>query len=152
MIVPMREACMERGHRASALAQRTAAGYALLRQPARAQPVSVRPRSTLQRPIRRHTRQPLSSLHVCESTHLSPCEHRQDMLRYMARGWQAWLRYQSSAARAKRATSRALAIIAAHASSRRHLSAKPRRAAFSAQLHLFSRGLQRGPGTDAPIN
>ena len=78
----------------------------------------------------RHNRQPLSTSHVCESTHPSPCEHHQDMLRCMARGWQAWLRYQSSAARAKRATSRALAIIAAHASSRRHSSAKRRRAAF----------------------
>ena len=91
----------------------------------------------------RHNRQPLSSSHVCESTHPSPCEHHQDMLRCMARGWQAWLRYQSSAARAKRATSRALAIIAAHASSRRHSSAKRRRAAFFSGC-IFSHGIFNG--------
>ena len=86
--------------------------------------------SALDSLIRRHTRQPLSSLHICASTHPSTCEHQHDTLRCMARGWQAWLRYQWNAARAKRETSRALAIVAAHASSRRLSSAKRRRTAF----------------------
>ena len=63
--------------------------------------MSVRPRSTLQRLIRRHTRQPLSSLHICASTHPSTCEHQHDMLRCMAKGWHAWHRYQRRAARAR---------------------------------------------------
>ena len=64
---------------------------------------------------RRHTCQPLSSLHVCESTQPSPREHQHNMPRCMARGWQAWLRHRWSAARAKRVTLRALATPAATA-------------------------------------
>ena len=37
--------------------------------------------------IRRHTRQPLLSSHICASTHPSTCEHHHDMLRCMAKGW-----------------------------------------------------------------
>ena len=68
----------------------------------------------LQPLIRRHTRQPLSSLHICASTHPSTCEHQHDMLRCMAKGWHAWHRYHRRAARAKRRPSRSSPIIAAH--------------------------------------
>ena len=61
----------------------------------------------------------------------------------MAKGWQAWHRYQRRAARAKRATSRAHCIISAHAPSRRRSPAKRRRAQFfsgSIFLHAVFNG------------
>ena len=112
-------------------------------RPARAQPVSVRSRSTFQRLIRRHTRQPLSSLHMQAHTraHVS-INIQHDMLRCMAKGWHAWHRYQKRAARAKRATSRAHCIISAHAPSRRHSPAKRRRAQFfSRSTAIFLRAV-----------
>ena len=58
------------------------------------------------------------SLHILrEREHTarwSTCEHHQDMLRCKARGWHAWLRYQQSAARAKRGPSRTSPMIAVH--------------------------------------
>ena len=80
--------------------------------------------------IRRHTRQPLLSSHICASTRPSTCEHQHDMLRCMAKGWHAWYRYQWSATRAKRRPSRSCPMIAGHGSGSQHSCAKRRHAAF----------------------
>ena len=84
----------------------------------------------LQPLICRHARQPLSSLHICASTHPSTCEHQHDMLRCMAKGWHAWHRYQWSATRAKRRPSRSCPMIAGHGSGSQHSCAKRSHAAF----------------------
>ena len=80
--------------------------------------------------IRRHTRQPLLSSHICASTRPSTCEHHHDMLRCMAKGWHAWHRYQWSATRAKRRLSRSCPMIAGHGSGSQHSCAKRSHAAF----------------------
>ena len=67
----------------------------------------------LQHLIRRQTRHPLLSSHICESTRPSTCEHHHDMLRCMAKGWHAWHRYQRRAARPKRASPRIATMIVA---------------------------------------
>ena len=84
----------------------------------------------LQPLLRRQTRHPLLSSHICESTRPSTCEHHHDMLRCMAKGWHAWHRYQWSATRAKRRPSRSCPMIAGHGSGSQHSCAKRRHAAF----------------------
>ena len=84
----------------------------------------------LQPLLRRQTRHPLLSSHICESTHPSTCEHHHDMLRCMAKGWHAWHRYQRRAARPKRASPRIATMIVACGFVSELSPAKRRRAQF----------------------